>query len=240
MKSCSIKGAVDSIESMGLTDGPGIRTVIFLSGCKLRCKYCHNPEMWTKGKENMTVDELVSKILRFRPYYGEDGGVTFSGGEPLMQKDFLIACCKELHRLGISIALDTAGVGVGAYEEILENIDVVIYDIKHLDRDAYQELTGYPIEESLYFLEVCQRLQKPLWIRQVIVPGLHNKMEYIIKLKKYIASLQNVEKVEFLPYHTRGVAKYRRLGIPYLLEGVPEMDVEKCAELYRLYQKLDV
>ena len=131
-----MQGCIDSIESMGLVDGPGIRTVIFLSGCKLRCKYCHNPEMWVKGKDNYSVDELVKKILRFKPYYGNKGGVTFSGGEPLMQPDFLLEVCKRLKQEGIHIAIDTAGVGMGHYEELLSYVDLIILDIKHVTREG--------------------------------------------------------------------------------------------------------
>lgn len=230
-----IKGSIDSIESFGLVDGPGIRTVVFLSGCKLRCKYCHNPEMWKKGKENYSVQELVKKILRNKPYFKRNhGGVTFSGGEPLLQIDFLIEVCKELKKENIHIALDTAGVGIGKYEELLPYIDLVIFDIKGLEKDDYMEMTGFSNEESIKFLNLCQEKNIPLWIRQVIVPGINDHKKYILKLKEKIKSLKNVEKIELLPYHTMGVDKYKKLNIPYPLEGVEAMNIEKCKELEKL------
>ena len=228
-------GSIASIETFGLVDGPGIRTVVFLSGCKLRCKYCHNPEMWKKGKENYTPEELVKKILRSKPYFKRNhGGVTFSGGEPLLQMDFLLETCKRLKEENIHIALDTCGVGNGRYEEILPYIDLVIFDIKALNPKDYQELTGRPVDESLKFLSLCQKMKKPLWIRQVVVPGWNDREEYMIALGEFISKLDCVEKVELLPYHTLGIEKYKKLGIPYPLEGVPAMDKEACDELTKI------
>lgn len=231
-------GSVDSIESMGLVDGPGIRTVIFLTGCKLRCKYCHNPEMWTKGKENSNVEDLVQKILRFKPYYGNKGGVTLSGGEPLMQPDFLIALCKRLKEENIHIALDTAGVGVGRYEEILNLVDLVILDIKHVTKQGYLDLTGYEIEESLKFMTLLNKLKKPIWIRQVIIPGVNDNIEYLKNLKKFLKQLPMIEKIDFLPYHKLGREKYEKLNIPNPYQEMKEMDKEKCEELYQTFLTL--
>ncbi len=168
-----MKGSIDSIETFGLVDGPGIRTVIFLNGCKLRCKYCHNPEMWTMQNANMTVDEVVAKVLRNKPYFKRNqGGVTFSGGEPLMQVDFLIETCKRLKNEGIHIALDTAGVGIGKYQEVLKYIDLVLLDIKHIEERGYQDLTGQSMNEFQKFIDVLRETNIPIWIRQVIVPGI--------------------------------------------------------------------
>lgn len=232
-----MRGSVDSIESMGLVDGPGIRTVVFLNGCKLRCKYCHNPEMWKMGKLNYTVDELCEKIKRFKPYFGKAGGVTFSGGEPLLQEDFLINVCKKLKQENIHIALDTAGVGKGNYEEILKYIDLVIFDIKHLTDEGYFSLTGQSIEESLKFLDITQKMNKPLWIRQVIVPGIHDNLKYIDKLKCFLKNIKNIEKVEFLPYHKLGEEKYQVLGIDYPMDKIDAMDKDKTIELYNYFLK---
>lgn len=234
-----IRGSIDSIESMGLVDGPGIRTVVFLTGCKLRCKYCHNPEMWVKGKENYTPEELVNKIVRFKPYFKETGGVTFSGGEPLIQSEFLLEVCKLLKKENIHIALDTAGVGNGDYRELLQYVDLIILDIKHVTRDGYLNLTGHAIDDSLSFIQQANSLQKPYWIRQVVVPGIHDNLEYIKLLKQFLKQLSNVQRIDFLPYHKLGSEKYEKLGIPNPYKDLPAMDEEKCKELYQTFMKLD-
>ena len=168
-----MQSSVNQVETFGLVDGPGIRTVIFLNGCKLRCKYCHNPEMWKMGDTNYTTDELVAKIIRNKPYFKRNnGGVTFSGGEPLLQIDFLLDICKKLKEENIHIAIDTAGVGIGKYDEILSLVDLVLFDIKHPNKDGYQKLTGMNMDESEKFIESLNKSGKPVWIRQVIVPGM--------------------------------------------------------------------
>ena len=226
------KGSVFQIESFGLVDGPGIRTVVFLTGCKLRCLFCHNPEMFKKGVDNYTPEELFNKIIRNKPYFKRNnGGVTFSGGEPLLQSDFVIETCKLLKKENIHIALDTAGVGNGNYEEILSLVDLVIFDIKALDSKNYEYITGHKIDESLKFLDICQKMQKDLWIRQVIVPGINDTEEYILKLANFISKLKNVLKVELLPYHTMALDKYKKLNIDYKLKDTPDMDVTRCKEL---------
>lgn len=233
-----MKGAVDSIETFGLVDGPGIRTVVFLSGCKLRCKYCHNPEMWIKGKENYTPQELANKILRNKNYFKRKGGVTFSGGEPLLQSKFIIEVCKILKKENIHIALDTAGVGNGNYEEILNYIDLVLLDIKHTIPSKYQELTGQPIDESLKFIEILNKKGTPIWIRQVIVPGMMDNDEYLKSLIKTLKKINNIEKIDFLPYHKLGISKYETLGIPYPYKDLPEMNKQKCQEFYQKFIKM--
>lgn len=234
----NIKGAVDSIETFGLVDGPGIRTVVFLSGCKLRCKYCHNPEMWVKGEENFTPQELANRILRNKNYFKRNGGVTFSGGEPLLQNKFVIEVAKLLKKEGIHIAIDTAGVGNGNYEDILECVDLVILDIKHVNKFHYYDLTGNKIDESLKFIEALNNSGKQVWIRQVVVPGLMDNMEYLEKLSCMIKKINNVEKIEFLPYHRLGVDKYNKLGIEYPYKDLEEMDKDKCNQLYNEFMKI--
>ena len=233
-----VRGSIDSIESLGLYDGPGIRVVVFMNGCMLRCKYCHNPEMWQMGQSNITSDELVDKIIRFKNYIKDDGGVTFSGGEPLLQPDFLIECCKKLKEERLHIALDTAGVGVGHYEEILKYIDLIIFDVKHADNNDYFELTGKSIDESEEFLKVANAMNKKFWIRQVIIPGVNDNEEYLIKLKGYISKINNIEHIEFLPYHRLGSEKYSSLKIDYPYKDKCEMDKEKCSELYNKFMNL--
>lgn len=234
-----VKGSIDSIESLGLYDGPGIRVVVFMNGCKLRCKYCHNPEMWVKRNDNITSDELVDKIKRFKSYIKNTGGVTFSGGEPLLQPDFLIDCCKKLKKEGFNIVLDTAGVGVGKYNEILENVDLIIFDVKHTVSSEYLKLTGTNIDESEKFLEIARSMNKKFWVRQVIIPGVTDNIGYIKTLKKYINDkISNVEKVEFLPYHKLGQEKYEALGIDYPYKDKKEMDKDECEKLYKLFLDL--
>lgn len=233
-----ILGNISSIESMGLVDGPGIRYVVFLQGCELRCLYCHNPETWDKTRERqrMTPEELVKKIVRFKSYFGRTGGVTFSGGEPLLQPKFLLECLKLCKKEGINTALDTAGVGFGDYDKILLLTDLVILDLKAVSEEDYKKITGQPMIRFKKFLADCQRLNKKLWIRQVIVPGINDNEENIKKIKDFVSQLRNVEKVELLPYKTIGVHKYEDLKIKYRLEGVPDMEEERCKELEKLLQ----
>lgn len=227
-------GHIDSIETLGLVDGPGIRVVVFLQGCPLRCLFCHNPETWTlNDKFLITPDELVRHIYKYRNYFGIDGGVTFSGGEPLLQHDFLLECLKLCKKMGINTCLDTSGSCRG-YEDILKYVDLVIWDVKALENDAYHRMTGQDISVSLDFLKYCQATGVKMWIRQVVVPGINDNVSYINKLKEFIRPLKNIEKVELLPYHLLGVSKYKQLGIPYKLEDVPAMDKAKCDELYKV------
>lgn len=235
MKEC--KGSVDSIESMGLLDGPGIRTVIFLNGCKLRCRYCHNPEMFTKKENNYTPKELVKKILRNKPYFKNNGGVTFSGGEPLLQSDFIIECAKLLKKEKIHIAIDTAGVGNGNYEEILKYIDLVLLDIKHTTKEGYKQITTHEMKEINQFIEALNKANKKVWIRQVIVPEIMDNENYIDSLVEYLKKINNIEKVTFLPFHRLGREKYLKLNIPYPYENKKDMDKEKCNKLYELFLK---
>lgn len=232
-----IKGRIHSVESMGLVDGPGIRVVVFMQGCALRCLYCHNPDTWDGNTgEELTADELVSKISRFKNYFkSSGGGVTFSGGDPLRQPEFLLEALKLCKNEGIHTCLDTSGVGLGNYDEILKYTDLVLYDVKHLTEEGYKDITGLPIDETKKFMKACQDAGTKLWIRQVVVPGKTDSMEYMMKLKEYVGSLKNVEKVELLPYHLLGVNKYEGLGLKYRLEGVPAMDKGKCDEFKKLF-----
>lgn len=230
-------GNINSIETMGLVDGPGIRMVVFLQGCPLRCLFCHNPETWdTKKNMIMTPDEVLKKVLRYKNYFGNEGGITFSGGEPLLQPEFLLETLKLCKENGINTALDTAGVNnnIGNKEEILKYVDLVIWDIKAIGKEEYKKMTSKEIDESLEFLALCQKLNKKMWLRQVIVPGINDTKDYILKLKKFIKPLKNIEKVELLPYHVLGVEKYKKLGLKYRLEGVDAMDVKRCKELEKL------
>ena len=230
-----VKGNISSEESMGLVDGPGIRYVVFLQGCKLRCKYCHNPETWsTFGGYQISPEQLVEKLLRFKAYFGSEGGVTFSGGEPLLQPEFLLACLKLCKEKGINTVLDTSGVGFGEYDEILAYTDLVILDVKAVDEEEYKNLTGREIKYFYQFIDACKKAGSRLWLRQVIVPGINDDKAHAEKLRDFAQNLSNVEKIELLPYKTMGEVKYRKLGINYSLEGIPEMDEEKCKELEKI------
>ncbi|MFD3156245.1 pyruvate formate-lyase-activating protein [Haloimpatiens sp. FM7330] len=233
-------GRIHSFESMGLVDGPGIRSVVFLQGCTLRCAYCHNPDTWClSGGKEITPKELVDKLIRFKTYYDRSGGgVTFSGGDPLLQADFLIETLKLCKEKGINTAIDTAGYGIGKYDEILKYTDVVLLDIKHIDSTGYVKLTGKNTKKINEFLNAIEKSNVKVWIRHVVVPGITDSKEHIIKLSKIIKEeVKNVEKIELLPYHTLGVEKYEKLNISYTLEGVEPMDKEKCRKLEELLRK---
>lgn len=226
-------GNISSIETMGLVDGPGIRFVVFLQGCQMRCQYCHNPETWNlqESKMRLTPKELLKKVLRYRNYFGTEGGITFSGGEPLLQPDFLLACLKLCRENGIHTVLDTAGVGFGDYAEILHYTDLVILDIKAVDDTLYRTLTGIESKRYQQFLQACIEFQKPLWLRQVIVPSINDTPAQVQALRDFASKIPNVQKIELLPYKTMGITKYRELNISYPLEGIPDMDEMKCQEL---------
>jgi pyruvate formate lyase activating enzyme len=234
-----MKSSIDSIETFSTVDGPGIRTVVFFNECKLRCIYCHNPEMWCKQESNMTSDELVEKILHNKEYFGKSGGVTFSGGEPLLHVDFLIEVSKKLKEYNIHIAIDTAGVGIGKYEELLNYIDLIIFDVKHTTQEGYKKVTRIDTNESLKFLNVANKLNKKFWVRQVIVPGIMDNDEYLYSLKEFLDNnINNIEKIEFLPYHKLGEEKFKKLNIPYPCKDIPEMDKEECNKLYNKFMSI--
>lgn len=227
-----MQGYIESIETMGLVDGPGIRFVVFMQGCPLRCLYCHNPETWTFEQKNPTKPEdLVKQILKYKNYFDDGGGVTFSGGEPLGQPEFLLECLKLCKQNNIHTCLDTSGVGTKLLDEILDYTDLVILDIKAVESEEYEYITSKNNETYLKFLNLCQTKNKKMWLRQVIVPGINDDTEHINKFKEFIKPLKNIENIELLPYHLYGVEKYKKLGIKYRLDGVKPMDVDKCKKL---------
>lgn len=234
-----IKGYVESIESLGLVDGPGIRNVVFLGGCKLRCKYCQNPESWIRQEPNMTAQELADKIIRNKPYFKRNnGGVTFSGGEPLLQSEFIIEVAKILKKENIHIAIDTAGVGLGNYEEILKYVDLVLLDIKHVNPDGYFDLTSQKMDESLKFIEALNKCNVDVWIRQVIVPGIMDNDDYLNSLAYFLKGIKNIKRINFLPYHKLGDEKYEKLGINNPFKEKKPMDKEKCNQLYLKFMEI--
>ncbi len=237
-------GFIHSIETMGLLDGPGARTVFFLQGCPLKCAYCHNPDsqpLRSATAHEMSPMELLAYVQRQRSYYQEDGGVTFSGGEPLLQGAFLLDCLKLLKENGVNTAVDTSGFGDRRYlRDILSYTDTLLLDVKAFDADSFRELTGGDFSNYLRFLDTLRTcgFQGQVWLRHVMVPGLSDSeaaMDALVDLAAPLGFL--VDRIDILPYHELGLPKYRQLGLPYRLEGVPPMDRERARELERYANK---
>ena len=222
-----IKGLIHSTETFGAVDGPGIRFLIFLKGCPMRCKYCHNADTWsTEGAELFTADELLDRAERYRSYWRQQGGITVSGGEPLMQIDFVIELFTEAHRRKINTALDTsaqpftrAAPFFAKFTELMSVTDLVLLDIKHIDPAKHKALTGQDNANILDAAEYLSEIHKPVWIRHVLVPGVTDDEQDLRRLRKFLDTLTNIERVEVLPYHTLGADKWRKLGLDYPLEG---------------------
>lgn len=230
---------VHSLESFGSVDGPGIRFVIFLKGCRMRCRYCHNPDTWApgaKGGEAMTVGQLLDKAERYRSYWGKEGGITVSGGEALLQIDGLIELFEEAHRRGINTCLDTAAQPFtrrepfyGKFLRLMESTDTVLLDLKHINTVAHKDLTGHGNENILDCARCLSELGVPVWIRHVLVPGITDDENQLRRLRIFIDTLINVERVEVLPYHTLGIFKWQELGIPYTLKDTPTPTKEQIS-----------
>ena len=232
-----MQGYIHSIETMGLVDGPGIRVVVFLQGCPLRCLFCHNPDTWEKGKNFLTTsDDVVNTVRKYRSYIEDNGGITLSGGEPLFQSEFTLDILKKCKKAGIHTALDTSGTGYDKIllEEILKYTDLVILDIKAINKTNYKKITGYDIDDFNYFVDILNKLNKKVWLRQVIIPTINDNEKYIKDLKKYMKKIKNVERIDLLPYHTMGVSKYKKLNIKYRLDGIEAMDKNRIEELKKL------
>lgn len=228
-----MNASINKIETLGLADGPGIRTVIFFQECKLRCKFCHNPESWCKKENNYSIDDLEKKILRSKPYFQNNGGVTFSGGEPLLHNDFLIEICKRLKKEKIHIALDTAGIGNGKYKELLELVDLVLLDIKAISKEGFKDITQVDkFSEFKNFINELNTSNTDVWIRQVIIPDVNDNKKYLDDLSNFInKNIKNVKKIELLPFHTMAFSKYEDLQIKNQYINKKAMDKEKCKKL---------
>ena len=222
------KGYIHSLESFGSVDGPGVRYVIFLSGCAMRCQFCHNPDTWNmQAGTPYTADELLEKALRYRSYWGSKGGITVSGGEPLLQIDFLLELFTKAKEKGVHTTLDTCGNPFtreepffSKFEKLMEVTDLVMLDIKHMDEEQHVLLTGQKNDNILDMAKYLSDTGKSMWIRHVLVPERSDRDDYLWKLHDFIEKLNHVERVEVLPYHTLGVYKWKELGIPYGLEGI--------------------
>lgn len=224
-----MKAKIHSFFAGGTVDGPGIRYVIFFKGCPLRCKYCHNPDTWTfdNAKEH-TIEEIVTMALKYKGYFANGGGITATGGEPLLQIDFLIELFKEFKKHNVHTAIDTSGIiydednqeVINKLNELINYTDLFLLDIKHIDDNEHKKLTGHSNKKILAFAKYLSDNNKKMWIRHVLVPTITLNDEYLIKTKEFIDTLKTVEKIEVLPYHTMGTVKYQNLGIDYPLKDI--------------------
>lgn len=233
-------GCIHSIQTFGTVDGPGVRFVVFFQGCPMRCLYCHNPDTWDmmQGKET-SVDEILTMFERNRPFY-KKGGLTATGGEPMLQMDFLIELFTKAKEKDIHTCLDTSGIlfskedaseQFAKIQTLMSVTDLVMLDIKHMETEAHKKLTGHSNEGILAFARYLDKIGKTVWIRYVAVPQLTVVEEDLIKLGEFLKTLSNVEKLEVLPYHTLGENKYENLGIPYPLKGVPQLSKEETKQV---------
>ena len=232
------KGYIHSLQSLGTVDGPGVRAVVFASGCPLRCEYCHNPDTWCMTDGTLTdSEELGERIFRLYPYI-KNGGVTFSGGEPLMQSEFFSTLAKKLKEKGLHIALDTCGYLLDdSAKELLSYCDLVLLDLKFNNETDYKRYTGGSFAASLAFLEECERQNKKVWIRRVVGPSLTDSSDSVRELKAIVSTFKCVEKIELLPFRKLCLEKYEGLGISFPLKDTPECKEETIKELYEALEQ---
>ena len=241
-ESAPVLGNIHSVESFGSADGPGVRYIVFLKGCAMRCKYCHNPDTWAgQGEDWQTPEEVQNKALRYKNYWKKNGGITVSGGEALLQIDFVTELFRLAKEKGVNTCLDTSGNPFtrqepffGKFRKLMEVTDLFMLDIKHMDPAGHRKLTGCDNANILDMARFLSDSGKAMWIRHVLVPGITDDEEQLTSLRKFIDTLKTVERVEILPYHTLGVFKWKELGIPYQLEGVEpptEEQVKRAKEL---------
>lgn len=223
-------GIIHSTESFGSVDGPGVRFLVFLQGCEMRCKFCHNPDTWCSTNPSSftsTPEDLLKLALRYRSYWKDSGGITVSGGEPLLQLDFLLDFFHIAKKEGIHTTLDTSGNPFtkkepffGKFQTLLQDTDLILLDLKHIDSVQHKLLTGCDNQNILDLARYLCEIHKPVWIRHVLIPGINDKDEYLLRLYDFIKDLDNVKRLEVLPYHTFGVPKWEMLQIPYSLSHV--------------------
>ena len=228
-----MKGRVSSLQSLGTVDGPGLRYVIFLQGCPLRCVYCHNPETWDPaGGREYAPEELVEKVLRCRAYFGEQGGVTVSGGEPLLQAPFVTELFRQLKEAGIHTALDTSGAGdLKQAAQVLDWTDLVLLDLKFPDEAGYRRYCRGSWAQTQAFAALAGEKRVPLWVRHVVVPGLNDSLEDLRAIKAQAESLPGFQKLEWLPFHNMCLEKYQQLGLPFPLADTPALEDQDLAHL---------
>ncbi len=231
-----VRGYINSFESFGSVDGPGLRYVIFLQGCQLRCQYCHNPETWQGRGEAWNVSDLYKMVRKYRSYWKNRGGITVSGGEPLLQMSFVTEFFRLAKKDGVHTALDTAGqpfcddvLWLERFGALMEVTDLVLLDLKAMDGSLHKKLTGADNKNILKMAQWLSDHGKPMWIRHVLVPGLTDSEDDLKRMYRFISKLKTVEKVEVLPYHTLGIPKWEKLGIPYPLKNTPTPTEEQVA-----------
>ena len=237
-------GYINKLETFGSVDGPGVRFVIFMQGCPMRCQFCHNPETWefkSKDAFESSASDLLKKALRYQSYWGKDGGITVSGGEPLSQMDFLIEFFEAAKNAGVHTCIDTSGVNFvrnepyfSKFKRLMDATDLLLVDIKNIDPAEHKKLTGHDNKNILDMFRYLDEINKPIWIRHVLVPGGSDNDEYLIKTREFIDTLHNVEKVEVLPYHALALAKYQELGIDYVLKDVKSPSPERIANAKKI------
>lgn len=220
---------IHSIDTFGTVDGPGVRFIVFMQGCHLQCKYCHNRDTWDiNSGEYISLDDLLKNIEKYKPYITPNGGVTVSGGEPLLQPHFLISLFKELKKRKIHTAIDTSGMVelTDTIKEVLSLTDLVLLDIKHIDSKKCKDLVGFENTRELKFAKYLSDNNISIWIRQVLVPGYTDDENDLLKLKDFIKSLKSVERVEILPYHNLGEYKWKELNLEYALKDVRQANID--------------
>jgi len=230
-------GRIHSFESFGTVDGPGIRFVVFMQGCALRCRYCHNPDTWDlSGGTPYTVAQVMAKIERYLPYFAASGGgVTISGGEPVLQLPFLRELLAACQAKGIHTALDTAGwIEPAALAPLLSCLDLILLDIKHIDADCHLALCGQSNRKVLRLARFLARQGFPFWVRHVVVPGYTDDTAHLARLGRFLGRLPSLQRLELLPYHRLGEHKWENLGLPYTLAGVAPPDAAKLAAVRRI------
>ena len=237
----SATGYVHSLESFGLVDGPGVRFVVFLSGCAMRCKFCHNPDTWSFNGQEWSADELFKKALRYKSYWKDNGGITVSGGEPLLQTDFVCELFSLAKEHSISTVIDTSGQPFCTDEEWLKKFkrlmsvtDLVILDIKSMDEKRHIEITGHTNSNILQMAQYLSDNGHKMWLRHVLVPSLTDDADDLEKLRKFAGNLKTVKRVEILPYHTLGVSKWENLKMDYPLKGVPTPTAEEIKKAEKI------
>ena len=238
-----VKGRVHSIETFGTVDGPGIRYILFLQGCPLRCKYCHNRDTWdVKSGKEYTTDEIITDALKYSSYMKfSGGGITVSGGEATLQPEFLIDLFKKAKANQIHTCLDTSGfVNIETIDPILDNTDLVLLDLKHMIDEKSKDLTGVGIEKAKKLAKYLDERNIPVWIRHVLVPGITDDQENLEELAKFVSTLNNVERLELLPYHGMGIHKWESMGLDYELKDVPDATSEDIAKASEVIAKFGV
>lgn len=237
-----MQGYIHSFESFGSVDGPGVRFVIFVSGCIMRCKYCHNPDTWKMGKDGEIAKDVLERALKYKSYWGSEGGITVSGGEPMMQAEFVEELFTLAKKQGVNTCLDTSGIMFDAenpekFDGLLDVTDLIMLDIKHIDDDKHKALTGQSNKNILAFAKYLDKKNKPVWIRHVVVPGITLDDDALFRLGEFIGELKNVKRMETLPYHSLGKYKYEKLEIEYPLESTPDATKEEAQRAREIIQK---